>query len=516
MRPYTRLWLKGSIQALLVAALLCLVYYLLRLPNRYLPLAYYDDGETLYHTLSILLGRVPYRDDWNHHFAGYLLPFVLAGRLLGFSAGLMHVVPFIAHVLTAIGVFLCLRFFTPLWLAFFGAVLALSARQPWVLGFYPQYEINPLWVFSLFLSLCYLDRRKEAFLQGAFLLIGLAFTFDQRAIFLALIPACALALRLKDLGRGPGPLAVSCLAGFALPSAAGLFYLWFYDALQPFWQQTIIFPSLYRSGSQSWLDLVWQWVFIHRYLLTETAILLVAALGGFVVLWREIRSSRPRDRALRRLILLSAVPLAIMPLFGARDFDYYTATWLPYLAILAVLPACPQKGFPPLLRRTFCCLLALAVIFPLGQSWYHRNTYRDAFLRGDGMREVLEYLRSNMQKEDTFFVWGYRFDPYVHLARTAPFPFANQIFVHPDNAIKGDKKRLQHVYPAYEKIFTTSLHQQPPDYLIIFDREQEKKEFSPANRKVLALAEDRYNLVLSTRGKDFLNKDIFFKLYHLK
>lgn len=510
------IWLKGTGQAVLAAVLVALLYFLLRLPTRHLPLAYYDDGETLYHTLSILLGQVPHRDDFNHHFSGYLLPFVVSARLFGFSIELMRIVPMITQVMTGLGVFLCLRFFTGPLLSFLGAALAISAREPWVLGFYPQYQINPFWVFSLFFSLFYLERRKTIFLQAAFLMCGLAFTFDQRALFLTLIPVSALALRLKDLGRGLGPLGLACLTAFALPAIAGLVYLAANGALLPFWEQTLVFPALYRSGAQSWIDLLSQWVMSHRFLFTQTPILAVGAVGGFCILWRDTRSSRPRDRMLRRLLLLTAVPLAIMPFFGARDFDYYTATWLPYMGILAALAAASPGKLPRTPAMAIRLFLAMAVIFPLYQSLRSRNDYQQAALRGDGMADVVQFLRDNMQPRDTLYVWGYRFDPYIYLQKPAALPFASQIFVHPDVEIKGRPARQKHIYPEYDRIFTTLLHNQPPDYLVLFDRGEEKKDFSPADAKVLALVQDRYDLVFRTQRRDFLDKEVFFKIYRLR
>ena len=87
------------------------LYAVLRVPIWHLDLPHHDDGETLYHALAMLHGLVPYRDDLNHHFMGYVVPYVMASKVFGFGPGIIKLVALITQVGTACGLYLCARFF---------------------------------------------------------------------------------------------------------------------------------------------------------------------------------------------------------------------------------------------------------------------------------------------------------------------------------------------------------------------------------------------------------------------
>jgi hypothetical protein len=118
-------------------AALTVVYLVVRLPLLAHPLIYYDDGQSLYHTMALLRGLVPYRDHTNHHFMGYLIPYLLTAKVIGLSLHLVTVVQLLSQAATGAGLYLCARRFCGPVPALVATLLVVTAREPWVLGFQP-------------------------------------------------------------------------------------------------------------------------------------------------------------------------------------------------------------------------------------------------------------------------------------------------------------------------------------------------------------------------------------------
>lgn len=505
--------MKETLRAFLCILVLVFTYWLVRFPANALPtLAYYDDGETLYHTMNILEGRAPHLDDVNHHFTGYLLPFVIGAKFLGFSADLVRQVLAINQILMAFGVYLILRLSFSFGLSLAGSLLAITAREPWVLGFYPQQQINLLSVYMILLALKSLSAPSAKFLYASALLCGLAFTFDQRALFLALIPVVALLLRNRggSINAAREVLLVAlCLA--ALP-CLGLYYLWANGALQEFVRQTWTFPRAYRIGSKSFADMIVGGIVSHKYLLGDTTFMTCAAALGALTLLRLLRSAKTpeiRDRAL--LLIVCIIPLSIMPFFGGRDFEYYTITWLPYLAIMTVVSTEFFKRLAEPFRRLYLCVTILPVVFSVAGSVQNREIYND--YTGDGIFEVVNFLKEELAPRDSLFVWGYRPDIHVRLERLSPYPFVNQIMIQPDSQIKGEEERRRHVFPAYEQRFFKLLDSSPPEVIVVFYRHEKTNAPSAANSKVTELLAAQYDKVYEVEKEDFMDFKCFFEVY---
>ena len=493
--------------------LLSLLYYFIRLPTANLNLAFYDDSETLYHTLALLNGKIPYLDDFNHHFEGYVLQFVLGAKIFGFSPLLIRQVAFVNQVAVAIGVLLCLRFFVGRWLALLGAAICITAREPFVLGFYQQHQINLFFVFILFLSLLHLSQSSFGSLKSwplplAFFLSGLVFTFDQRALALLVIPLGALALRHKPVSWQ----SFSASAGaFLLAPCLALSYLASHNALGLFIEQTLIFPAKYRSASKSFYLIFSDGLNMHRYLATQTPILFALALIGICALIRiRNKTSDSAPKARYSLMILCLLPLIAMPFFGSRDFDYYTVTWLPYLSIMAVLSKSFFNHISARLRQCFYLVLAAPILLPLYLSAHNLNQVKD--YTGDGIEEVTAYLKENLKPSELLYVWGYRMDVYARVNRLAAYPFASTIFVQPDSQITDPTMRLEHVYPKYEKMFLELLKSNPPDVVVVFQREG-AKEPSRAGQALNEALASSYSQEFESKKKDFLGKECIFTVF---
>ena len=484
----------------------------MRSPFATWPFAYYDDAETLYHAKAWLNGGVPYLSDYNHHFAGYVLPYAFAGKFFGFSPDLLTYVFLASQLVVASCVFLILAIWFPPALCALGALLTVLAREPWVLGYFVQYQIN---VFSslilLFCCLAVASRRVFPILIGG-LLCGLAFIFDQRCLFLLAFPLISVLII-----KGPriGPLLGSGLAtlfSFALLPSLALGYLYTNGALQKFLEQTLVFPLIYRSGSRSLGQKIFDGLYLQRYLFTDTPILLCFALIGFVILVRSSGLDSASARA-RMILCLSGPIFFLMPLFGGRDFNYYTLTWLPYLGLLAIFSL---ELFSQRWTKIFAGILLCApIVFSI---WSASNLRTELGKRtaDDGIAEVAQAISSQGTPRDSVFVWGYRLDLYLKLNRLSPYPFSNMILAHPDQGVSFYPQRKRHIYPKYEKEFLDLLATNPPKWLVFFSRPDTAPLPSRSYDAVRALAEKEYQLSLQIERVDFRGAPCAWEVFSLK
>lgn len=495
------------------AVLLCyfIYYYFLRLPTAQLRLAYYDDGETLYHVLNILQGGVPYKDDQTHHFLGYILPFFFGSKVLGFSAELIRAIACINQVATAYGVFLCLRMFCRFPLSLLGGLLLLSSREPWVLGFYIQYELNALYVFVLYCSLRYVMQPGSGWLAAASFLAGLSFTYDQRAVFFLLVPLSAFFCSRKSSDKLANPLFLNALLFLAAPLAM-IFYLSIHGALSEFIEQAFIFPKQYRVGSQSFAQQMTVALQAYRHLIEATPLLFTAGTIGLVALLLELREAAGAEKHIPLVMLTAALPPFIYPFFGGRDLEYYTVPWLPWLSIVAIIAG--RQFFQSAAVRSvwIIFLLAQPLLSAAGAAkLISEGTY--AAYDGDGVRETVTYLREHLTSADSVFVWGYRPDIYVYLNRRSPYPFANRMMIHPDQAITDPAERLKHIHPGYQELFYSLLENKPPTYIVRFIRDDSERLGSASHEKILQVLGSSYTKVFAVTKKDVTNGTCTFEIY---
>ncbi|MCB0318395.1 MAG: hypothetical protein KDD56_06525, partial [Bdellovibrionales bacterium] len=162
----------------------------MKLPIQAQAILHYDDAETLYHVLSMRYGRVPHLEDASHHSLGYILPFYLLSFFFGFSEFLLRQSAFIIQALAALGVFLTVRIYQKRDSALITSLLFLSAREPWVNAFYPQYIFNLIFVWVLYFLVTDIHANRFKLSRYAFLLCGIGFVFDQRLLFLTILPLC--------------------------------------------------------------------------------------------------------------------------------------------------------------------------------------------------------------------------------------------------------------------------------------------------------------------------------------
>lgn len=499
-----------SVLTLFLAAL----HYLVTLPTRYLLLEFHDDGESLYHTLNVLQGQVPYLHDHSHHFLGYIIPYILLARLLGFSVSLVKSVALVHQVVTGVGVFMCSRILTaPVSLALAAASLAISARQPWEVGYFIQYQLNTLFVFILYFSIRTLhEEDRIIFPVSASTLCGIAFLFDQRAIVFASLPLFTLLLRPTNNRRRLITILSVSFLGFVLPAGSALLYLWNAGALDEFFEQTIRFPALYRVGSKGFGELALDAIHLHRHLLSTPLLTTFGALGICSIGLRIFRANNSSQRPALILMLATLVPMAILPSLGSRDYGYYTITWLPYLSIASTqLPTLFSNIRFSFVHRFSKTIVWIPVGFALLSSLTHRNWQAEQHYTGDGSEKVVTFLQDNLSALDSIYVWGYRPDLYVRLNRLSPYPMVNQMMVHPDEQIVGDANRERHIHPEYSEQLLSALKNSPPTFLVTIN--EDKMLWSPSRDLIVTLTRKEYVLVFELEKTDFRGLNNHFKIY---
>lgn len=503
-------WVEVARSAFVLIVLAAL-YSFYKSPIKNLVLSYYDDGETLYHTMSILMGKIPYLEDTNHHFMGYIAPFVWFGKLFGFSPSLTYQMAFINQIFSGLGVYLCLRFFVPWKLALLGGALVISQREPWVHAFYVQYQINLLLIFIVYFSLRFLNSNSISTLSIVGLLAGALATFDQRALHFVGVPWLLLVLFGRKAFTVKHVISAAC--SILAPISLALIYLWKNAAFEAFIQQTLIFPSKYRIGGKTLANLIADAVQLHKPLLFGTPLLLIFSFLGFIYLIKSILPKHAESSQRTPAIFLALLfPFfGIMPLMGSRDYEYYTITWLPYLSIIAMLSPLLLAKASTLTVRTYTALIAAPIVLAcLGSS---KALVENPFgeYRGDGVNEVVEFLNKNMAAEETLYVWGYRPDIYVRLKRLSAYPFATTIFFHPDQMITTNREK--HIYPEYEQRFLSLLQSNPPTYVVVFNRSKVLESPSPSQQRLFEVLASDYREAFDISKKDHAGELCSFKVY---
>jgi len=203
--------------------------------------------------------------------------------------------------------------------------------------------------------------------------------------------------------------------------------------------------------------------------------------------------------ARERILLLTAiVPISIMPTLGSRDYDYYTITWLPYLAVLTILASALFST--KAMHRAYLILMTAPIFFSVSNAVIHRND--GANYSGDGIRETVQYLKENMAATDTIYVWGYRMDIYVYLQKLSAYPMANRLMIHPDPLITGEELRIKHEFPPYRETFLDLLTRTPPTFVVLFETDQGRGQSSTADRALHNSLEHDYREAFTIEKPD--------------
>jgi len=490
------------LQSLLVIVGFLFFYRLVKAPFAPLEFPFYDDGETLYHAFAVLQGLVPYRDDVTHHFFGYVLPYIILGKIIGVHQELLSLVATICQVATAFVLYKTISIFAPaknLLYGLLGGMLFLTAREPFVIGFSPLYEVSFFMVLLWYLSVLQLKEGRNT-LSLSFFIAGLAFTFDQRALILVFIPFISWLVsedhKFKNL--------LLCSVYFLLCPILALAYLHINGALNYFYEQTIAYPLFLRGGSAN--------LFAPFSHLRETPFLVAgAAIGIFGIFLRQ-KISRSGI-----LLILLAIPPVLISLFGRRDFDYYTIPLLPLLALWSAVglnawgPRPNTGKTSALLYRPLFILLITAPILAVFSTCVIAISDEVTNYRGDGSQKIVHYINNEVPSNLSLFVWGYRPDIYVRTKRVTHLKFVNRQLIHPDAFYVTRTARQNHVYFPYEIKFKELFLKRPPDFILLFKQEPLLPSFS--DDFIQKQIEANYSIAITSEGATFGGTPCGFELF---
>lgn len=506
------------VEICVVPLVLLATYVFLKHPTHNLDLAFYDDGDTLYHVQSLMAGRIPYLEDAGHHFFGYLLPFVLASKIVGFSVNLIHQVAAVHQVLTGFFVYLICRSFSGPLLSLLGGLLCLSAREPYVIGFFQQYQLNTIMVCGWWL----LTLSQKRFWLLSLFILGVGFMFDQRALFFCIPPLISLiistgrsALPLQEFNSAFRSLMLNLLCGiviFLLPALAALAWLTLNSGLHEFYRQTIVFPALYRSGGSLFESLKISLVSLS-FLWEKTPILLVTGLFGLLY-------PIAKGLFLHRLWI---IPPFLMILLSGRVYDYYSIPFLPVLSVLCIIALKQllseryQPAHSSVLRNFFSFTVfrlipLLAVASPVGHSIFIASHMSPLESSNDGTQTLVKFLQSEMKPEDSLYVWSYRLDLYARLGKLSTSRYANPLMVQPDSQALGKE---ENVFPEAVAHFKQEFATNPPTFLVIFKRNG-KQLISPLDPLINAALHKNYDQVLNLTSTDFTDIKCEYLVYRRK
>lgn len=502
----------------MVPLILAATYIFLKHPTHKLDLAFYDDGDTLYHVQSLMAGRIPYLEDAGHHFFGYLIPFILGAKIFGFSVNLIHEVAAFHQVLTGCFVYLICRRFSGPFLSLIGSLLCLSAREPYVIGFFQQYQLNTIMVCGWWLMTF---SQRRLWLLSLFVL-GIGFMFDQRAIFFCIPPI--LSLIISSIEFKPFSFrSTTSLRSFFLDLSLGIFlffipallalsWLAAHGALHEFYRQTIVFPALYRSGG-SLLESLSTSLISLSFLWEKTPILLVTGLFGLVF---------PFEKGLikKRFWI---IPPFLMILLSGRVYDYYSIPFLPVLSIFSILALSQiisdryQTGQPYSIKSIsaltlFRVIPLIAVASPVFHALFLAARLAPIQSSNDGTPALVNFLSSQMHPKDTLYVWSYRLDLYSRLQKLSTSRYANPLMVQPDSQALG---RLENVFPEAVAHFEREFKDNPPTFLVIFKRNN-KQLISPLDPMINTRLANDYDMVLNLTSKDFTEAHCEYLVYRRK
>ena len=293
------------------------------------------------------------------------------------------------------------------------------------------------------LAAVYLAWRGRAFWSGV--AAGVAFAINSKGLFV--LAACAL----WSYRSAP-----ALLAGFAVPNAAVLIWLWSQGALEPYYEEVWKWGRVYAAQTflehpiRNAIARTAGWVGFHAIL----------AIGAFWF-WR---ADRGKDRwKWVGWLGLSFVAVAA----GWRFFPRYFFQILPVMVLLGARGLCLMP------RRVRVALAVAAMLVPLarfGPRYFQLAAGRDADWADTAMdrdsRAVASLTRSlKAVAPGTLFVWGFRPELYVYTGLPAGSRFLDS---QPLTGVPADRHLVDatSVAPALAAINRQELIRSHPIWIV--------------------------------------------------
>jgi hypothetical protein len=390
-----------------------------------------DEGEYAYVAQQWLRGVPPFESIYHVKLPGVHAAYVLVELVFGQTLRGIHLGLLFVNLATLAVVFaIARRLFDPLAAGVAAACFGLLTLSLELTGFSANAEhfvLLPALLGLLLLLAARDSRRQRALVFAAALLLGLAYTIKQQALFFALAGAVIGHAVLRQRPRRAGALAFDGAAfalGAVLPLAILCAVFLGLGLFEKFWWWTWYYPRRYVTQvplADGWANFMLSFhpaggrkgVFDSFW-----PLLLLAAAGLF---WL-IREKRWRDTVVTGALLLFSLAAVSV---GFHFFPHYYLLAAPALALLAGAGALALGRY---LGRPAACAVAAAVV---GFAVYTERQYlftldpvavsRAAF-GGNPFPESLQiarYLEAHTTPDDRIAVLGSEPQIYFYARRRA-------------------------------------------------------------------------------------------------
>ena len=432
----------------------------------------HDTAHMVYNAREIVAGRVPYRDVWNHHFLGFLVPLVVIERLFGLSLTTLGMLLFVVQLLTLLGTRKILQN-----LGLSGRSLDVGTMFAALLSWLPGWQGNILNCQSLllplvtwsFLGFLRIAEKKEgglAFRVG--LLLGLALASDQRLLVL-LLPAF-VALLLSGACIRLGALLGLGIVSILLP--AGI-YLSVEGAIPEFISQTFIFPFRFRNAGL-------QAPFLERFLQTVFACIQSEPILLCSLICAPLAFIFPDFLKIPRRKLSIVGGMAVVGLlycsFGGRTYLNYALLFGPFTIVVFLLGALRlierSQPMPRRLGAGFLLLFASLIA-----SHTIVLNYDGLVSSNEGNQQVAAYIEAHTTPTQQIFVWGYCPQIYILSHRLTGLREMGLLTIQGER-LHGSGAGNEHIVKEFVEEFYRYLKNNPPDYVIV-KVEEESRELEP-------------------------------------
>jgi len=360
-------WVFVSLAAVVIAARLC-----------HSPVLWADDNLPLAAAMQVAHGKTLYRDVW------YDKPPLVAWICLlwGARAGVLLRLAGAAYVIAVAA--MAWQFARAKWSEWEGLLAAIFAA--FFLTFGLASAVIPLASDMLLilphLAAVHFAWRGRAFWSGV--AAGIGMLCSSKAMFV--LAACLL---------WQWRAAPILLAGFALPNAIAIGWMWLHGAAGEYYRQAWQWGSIYAANTFVENPVAEGFKRTANFLGFHAAL----AVGTILALWRK-----PNWRMLAWMGLsLAGVIL------GLRFFPRYYFLLLPPLTIVAA------RGWSIAGKRCVVILIALLAIpaIRFTPQYFTLSTSRDLAIDRDS-RAASVKLRELARPGDTLFVWGFRPDIFIY------------------------------------------------------------------------------------------------------
>jgi hypothetical protein len=212
----------------------------------------------------------------------------------------------------------------------------------------------------------------------------------------------------RRLGRSV-LLGLAAMAGFAVPVAAAMLWLWQIGSLPYFVEMVRNYLPLYlqlnyahqaMSGLGRWLYLLWGYRQLGGWMMW----LAPALLGAYMVVFESALQGRLRRRVMLLMALLAAY--SVYPVLAGQFWVYH---WIPFQYFVVIMAplvlvglrmeaAQPRRGLPAVLLLVWACLLG---VWPNGEFTADLAGAPPTPPQSGRVDAIVEYLRPRLQTGDT-------------------------------------------------------------------------------------------------------------------